>query len=104
LYGNLLLAQAHLARAIDDEVDLLLLLVVPRHLSAIGLERYIAHGEVGGLNGTGAAHQVLRAPASRIRAPGDLREIGNDHRTSTLAWDADSQPSGRAGSVYRPID
>ena len=30
-----LFAQAHLARAFDDEVDFFLLLVVPRHLAAV---------------------------------------------------------------------
>ena len=74
-----LFAQAHLARAFDDEVDLLLLLVVPRHLAAVRLERDVAHREIGGLNGARAADQVLRAPARRIRSPGNLRKIGNDH-------------------------
>ena len=49
-----LLAQAHLAFALDDEVDFFLLLVVPRHLSAVRLERDVAHREVRRLNGAGS--------------------------------------------------
>ena len=46
LHGDALLAQAHLARALDDEIDLFLLLVVPRHLAAVRLQRDVAHREV----------------------------------------------------------
>ena len=74
-----LLAEAHFARAFDDEVDLFLLLVVPRHLAAVRLERDVAHGEIRGLDGAHAPDQVLRAAPRRVRAPGDLREICNDH-------------------------
>ena len=77
-----LLAQAHLAFAFDDEVDFFLLLVVPRHLSAVGLERDVAHREVRRLDGARAPDQVLRAAARRIRPARDIAEIGNDHSAS----------------------
>src|ERR1017187_2906003 len=38
-HGGPFFAQAHLARALHDEVDLFLVLVVPRHLSPVGLDR-----------------------------------------------------------------
>src|ERR1019366_5397325 len=56
-----LLAEAHFAGAFDDEVDLFLFLVVPGHLPAVGLQGHVADGEVGGLYGARAPHQVLRA-------------------------------------------
>src|SRR5215472_17978744 len=40
-----LFAEAHFAFALHNEVDLLLLLVVPRHLAAGGLESDVSHGE-----------------------------------------------------------
>ena len=73
------LAEAHFAGALHDEVDLLLLLVVPGHLAAIGLERDVPEGKVGGLDGAGAAHQVLRAAPRRVRAAGNGGKIGDDH-------------------------
>lgn len=36
-------AQAHLAGAFEHQVDLFLLLVVPRHLTAVGLEGHVSH-------------------------------------------------------------
>ena len=65
--------------AFHDEVNLLLLLVVPRHLAAVRFQRHLPHGEIRGLDGADAAHQVLRAAARRIRPAGDLREIRDDH-------------------------
>src|SRR4051812_27723266 len=74
-----LFAETHFARAFDDVIDLFLLLVMPRHLAAVGLQRDVAHGEVGGLNGARATHQVLRSAPRGIGAAGDLREVRDDH-------------------------
>ncbi len=74
-----LLAQAHLRRSFDEEVDLFLLLVVPGHLPAVRFQRDVAHGKIRRLDRARAAHQVLRAPPRGIHAAGDLREIGNNH-------------------------
>jgi formylglycine-generating enzyme required for sulfatase activity len=73
------LAQAHLPRSFDDEIYFLLLLVVPRHLTALGIERDVADAEVLALDGRHAAHQVLRAPSGGIRSPGELIQVCNDH-------------------------
>ena len=67
--------------AFDDEVDLFLLLVVPGHLSAVRLEGDVAHGEIlvawiGLMPPTRFCVRRLR----RVRPPGDLREVGDDHR------------------------
>ena len=70
-----LLAEAHFARALDDEVDFFLLLVVPRHLAAVGLQGDVADGKVGRLDGTDAPNQVLRASPRGIRPPGNLGKI-----------------------------
>src|SRR5262245_45616049 len=40
--GHALLAETHFAGAFDDEVDLLLFLVVPRHLAPVGLQRNVS--------------------------------------------------------------
>ena len=75
-----LFAEAHFAGAFDDEVDLFLLLVVPGHLAAVGLQRDVADGEVGGLDGADAPDQVLRAAPRGIGASCNLRKIGDGHR------------------------
>ncbi len=67
------------AGAFDDEVDLFLLLVVPRHLAAVGLQGDVAHGEIGGLDGACAADQVLGPAPGGIGAAGDLVQVGDDH-------------------------
>ena len=65
--------------AFDDEVDLFLLLVVPRHLAAVRLQRDMAHGEVGGLDGAHAATRFcVRRRAGYVR-PAICMKIGNDH-------------------------
>ena len=69
----------HFTCAFDDEVNLLLLLVVPRNLSAVGLESHVAHGECAGLNGAGSADQVLCSAPCRVGTAGDLGKIGNNH-------------------------
>ena len=74
-----LLAQAHFSRAFHDEVDFLLVLVVPWHLAAVWLEGHMTDAKVGGLDGAGAPDQVLGLAPSGISAPGDLRQVGNDH-------------------------
>ena len=79
VHRDALLAEAHFARAFDDEVDLLLLLVVPGHLAAVGLESHVPHRKIGRLDGAHAPDQILRAATRRIRAPGDLCKVSDDH-------------------------
>src|SRR5689334_19585271 len=79
MHLDALLAETHLAVALDDVVDLFLLLVVPRHLAAMRFEGHVAHRKVRALDGAHAPDQVLCAPARRVRPPGDLRQIGNGH-------------------------
>jgi hypothetical protein len=43
-----LLAKTHFAAAFDDEIDLFLILVVPRDLAAVGFQSYITQTEVSG--------------------------------------------------------
>src|SRR5688500_6426316 len=56
-----LLTQAHFTSALDEEVNLFLLLVVPGHLPAIWLERDMSHRKTCRLDRARAAHQVLRS-------------------------------------------
>ena len=44
-------AETHFAGAFEDKIDFFLLLVVPGHLAALGLEHDVADGEVLGLDG-----------------------------------------------------
>ena len=74
-----LFAEAHFARAFDDEVDFFLLLVVPRHLAAVGLQGDVADGKVGRLDGAHAPDQVLRAAPRGISASCNLGKIGDGH-------------------------
>ena len=79
LDGATFFPEAHLALALDDEINFFLLLVVPRNLSAVGLERDIAHGEVCGLDRGHAPDEVLGAAARRICAALNFGEVGDDH-------------------------
>ena len=79
-----LFAKTHFAGPFQNEVDLLLRLVMPRNLSAVRIECYMAQGKVGGLNGTGASYDVLSEAAGGIAAPGYLRKIG-DHHTYSIS-------------------
>src|ERR1700722_16685991 len=74
-----LLAEAHFAGAFNDKVDLFLLLVMPRDLSAVRFERDIPHREIDGLNRARAADKILRAPSRGIGAASDLRKVCDDH-------------------------
>ena len=47
---RLFVIDAHFASALENHVDFLLLLIVPRHLTAIWFQDHVAHGEVFGLN------------------------------------------------------
>ena len=67
-HGLPLFPETHLAGAFDDEIDLLLFLVVPRHLAAFGIERDIAHRKARRLHGRDSADEILR-PATRGVAP-----------------------------------
>src|ERR1035437_3280743 len=80
-----LFAEAHFAGAFDDEVDLFLLLVVPRHLPAVGLQGDVADGKISGLDGAGAPDQVLRAAPRGISASCDLGKIGDGHDIGSLS-------------------
>jgi len=70
-------AETHLAHAFDDEIDFLLLLIVPGHLAAFRIESHIAHRKIRRLNWRGAAREVLRQAFRRITATGDLGEVGD---------------------------
>ena len=72
VHDGALLAEAHFARALDDEIDLLLVLIVPGHLAAVGFQGDVAHGKMSGLDGAHAPDQVLRAPPRGIRPACDL--------------------------------
>ena len=76
---SLLFAEAHLAGAFENEINFLLLLVVPRHLPAIWLEQDVPKRKVRGLNGARAAYQILCPSACRISAAGDVFQIRDDH-------------------------
>ena len=74
-----LVAQAHLARAFQNKIHFFLLLIVPRHLSAVRIEQDVADGEMRGLNGRGAAHHILRAASRRITTAFNLAQVGDNH-------------------------
>src|ERR1039457_1556280 len=80
---HLLIAQAHLALALQNQVDFFLILVVPRHLSAVRFKRDVAQRRGFRLNRTRASHQVLSAPPGRISSSSDLGKIRDDHAQST---------------------
>ena len=80
---HLLIAQAHLALALQNQVDFFLILVVPRHLSAVRFKRDVAQRKGFRLNRTRASHQVLSAPPGRISSSSDLGKIRDDHAQST---------------------
>ena len=65
-----LVAQAHLGRALDDEIHLLLLLVVPGNLPSVGVQSDIAEREVCGLDGCHAVDEVLRETTGGKSTPG----------------------------------
>jgi len=81
-----LLAETHLPRPLHDEIDLLLLLIVPRHLPALQIERDIAHAEILRLDGRHAAGEILGAAARRIAAAGNLRKVGNNHAPKNVRY------------------
>ena len=74
-----LLAETHLARAVEDEVDLILLLIVPGHLAASGLQHHVAEAEVLGPNRRGAAYQVAGTPLRREGAAFHFAQIHDLH-------------------------
>jgi hypothetical protein len=78
-HGLPLIAQAHLADPIEDDIHFFLLLIVPGHLSAARLQHDVAEAEVRRLDRRGSPHQVARAPPGRIRPPFDPVEIGDPH-------------------------
>jgi len=71
--------QAHLARAFDNKVNLLLLLIVPWHLTAVRIQRHISQAEVLRLYGRCASDDVLCAAFCRISAALYVCEIRYDH-------------------------
>src|SRR6185312_527887 len=64
--GLTFLAEAHFAGSFENEINFFLLLVMPRHLTAVGIERYVAQREVGGLNRAEPADHVLCQAPRRI--------------------------------------
>ena len=60
--------ETHFGLAFENKVNFFLLLVVPRHLPAVWLERDVAHGELRGLDRARAAHKILCLASSRILA------------------------------------
>src|ERR1017187_1322498 len=95
-----LFAEAHFAGAFDDEVDFFLLLVVPRHLPAVGLQGDVADGKISGLDGAGAPDQVLGAAPRGISASRDLGKIGDGHDVGSVR-DQDTKRWGRRLLVDR---
>ena len=74
-----LFTQTHFTRAFHDEVDLLLLLVVPRDLPTIRLESDVTHRKIRRLNRARAPDKVLGTPPRGISASGYLLQIRDDH-------------------------
>src|ERR1043166_5260489 len=74
-----LVTETHFAGALDDEIYLLLLLIVPRHLAAVRLKGDVTHAKALRLNRRCAADEVLRTSPRGIPAAFDLIEVGNDH-------------------------
>ena len=74
-----LFAQAHLAGSFDDEVNLLLVLVVPGNLPALWFQRDKSHAEILCLDGRYSADKVLGATTRRIGASFDLFKVGDNH-------------------------
>ena len=76
-------AEAHLAGAFDDEVGFFLLLVMPRNLSAVRVERDVAESEVLGLERLWAvADKALGVTARRVAFAFDGLEVSDGHRGS----------------------
>lgn len=73
LHGRLFGSQAHLASAFHDEVDFFLLLVVPRHLAAIGLKYYMTQRKISRLNRACTPNQVLSSSSRWICSAWNLR-------------------------------
>src|SRR5687767_5630325 len=96
-----LFPEAHLAGSLDDEVDLLLLLVVPWHLAAVGIQRHISHAEVLGLDRRQPADEVLRATPRGVAPPIDFRKIADRHRGALTRRHAVVEPR-RGETVWTP--
>src|SRR4051812_48265354 len=62
------LTEAHFACALDDEVDLLLVLIMPGDLPTVGIECDISHGKVGRLDWSNTADEVLCQSACWVAA------------------------------------
>jgi hypothetical protein len=74
-----LVSEAHLARTIHDEINLFLLLVMPRYLTSPRLQRHETHRECLRLNGRRSPNQILCLPSGRIRPSFNLAQIRNRH-------------------------
>ena len=72
-------AQTHFPFTFENQVNLFLLLIVPRDLAPMGLQRDAPHREVFCPDGTGSPHEVLRSAPRRISADSDFCKISNDH-------------------------
>lgn len=78
--GGPFLAETHLTRPFQNEINLLLLVVVPRNLSAMRVESYMAQSELRSLNRADAAYDILSQPSRRISPAGNIGKICNHHR------------------------
>ena len=76
----LLASHAHLSGAFDHEIDLFLLLVVPRNLSAFRLQGDETDAEIRAFDRRGPAHQVLRSSPGRISSTFNVLQIHDTHR------------------------
>src|SRR5580704_5309087 len=74
--------ETHFAFPLQDQVDLFLLLIVPRNLAPVRFQCYATHGEVCRLDGAGSAHQILSSTPRRICSSGDFCEVGNNQSTA----------------------
>ena len=111
-------AQAHFALAFENQVNLFLLLIVPRHLAAMGLQCDAPHREALGLDGAGSPHQILRSAACRVSTSGNFRKVSYDHcafspvrdkgavsprNTSAVTMEPISAPTSTVKAIQRTI-
>ncbi len=76
------ITEAHFAASFQDEVDLFLLLVMPRYLPSQRFERDVPQREIRRLNGAGTPDNVLRQTPGRIAASSNAGQVCNNHSTS----------------------
>jgi hypothetical protein len=97
------LAETHFPGAIDDEIDLLLFLVVPWYLTAVGIQCDESHGEMRRLDRRDASDKILCSSACRIPASFQGVKVCDDHGCRLLIVFQISNLWQRRENVHRNL-